>query len=149
MTAVEAFFIDEVSGAAEMEAALAIRHAVFCIEQGVAKQEEFDGRDGDCRHYLARLDGRPVGVARTRPLGAAEAKIERVAVLRDLRGRGIGRALMERTIDDLARSGTARILVHAQCHAESFYASLGFAADGDAFEEAGIPHVRMVRGARV
>lgn len=145
MTAIDGLRIEEVSGGADMEAALAIRHEVFCVEQGVDQEEEFDGRDGVCRHYLARLDGRAVGAARTRPLGEGEAKIERVAVLRDLRGRGIGRALMERTIGDLARSGLARIVVHAQRHAETFYASLGFVTHGGVFDEAGIPHVKMVR----
>lgn len=137
--------IDEIAGEADMDAAFAIRNEVFCIEQKVDRDEEFDGRDDQCRHYLARLDGRPVGAARIRVIDDAETKIERVAVLADLRGQGIGRVLMERTIADVAGSGTRRIVLNAQCHAETFYAALGFVTEGGVFDEAGIPHVRMVQ----
>ena len=31
----------------EMEAALQLRYEVFCVEQGVPRREELDGRDSD------------------------------------------------------------------------------------------------------
>jgi len=136
--------IVEVASDIDLEAALAVRHEVFCVEQRIAKAEEFDGRDGDCRHYLARWAGRAIGAARTCPLDGEETKIQRVAVLAPWRRRGIGRALMERAVSDLARTGVARIALTAQCHAESFYADLGFVTEGGVFDEVGVPHVRMV-----
>ena len=145
MAETERLDIAEITGSEDMDAAFAIRHEVFCVEQQVDEDEEFDGLDGDCRHYLARLGGAPVGAARTRSLNADEAKIERVAVLKDKRGYGVGRALMARTIADVERAGARQIVVNAQTHAETFYASLGFVAEGGVFDEAGIPHVRMVR----
>jgi len=145
MTTQDGLAIEEIRDGPGMEAALDIRHRVFCVEQGVSKAEEFDGRDRECRHYLARLNGAPVGAARTRPLDGGAAKVERVAVLSEHRGRGIGRALMDRTVDDLVKAGLASVVVHAQCHAEPFYRSLGFVTEGGVFDEAGIPHVRMVR----
>jgi len=144
MTEVE---IVEIADVADREAAFAIRREVFCIEQGVDAAEEFDGRDAACRLYLARRDGRPVGTARLRDTGPAEAKIERVAVLASERGRHIGQALMRRTMADARDAGVRRIVIHAQCHAEAFYAALGFKRVGGVFEEAGIAHVRMERPA--
>lgn len=135
--------IVEIKGTAEREAAFAIRRAVFCVEQGVDAAEEFDGRDLESRLYLARRDGRAVGTARLRATTPGEAKIERVAVLAAERGRHIGRALMLRTMADAHASGVCRIVIHAQCHAEPFYAALGFVRIGGVFDEAGIPHVRM------
>ena len=135
--------IEEIFAARDRAAAHAIRRAVFCAEQGVDPGEEFDGLDGQCRHYLARLGDRAAGTARLRRAAPGELKIERVAVLRPLRGRGIGRALMRRVIADAHAAGAAVIAIHAQCHARDFYAALGFAAVGGVFDEAGIPHVRM------
>jgi len=143
MTEVE---IVEIADEDDREAAFAIRHEVFCVEQGVDAVEEFDGRDAESRLYLARRDGRPVGTARLRETGPAEAKIERVAVLKAERGRHFGRALMQRTMADARAAGIKRIVIHAQCHAEAFYQALGFVRVGGVFDEAGIPHVRMECG---
>ena len=75
-------------------AAIAIRTRVFIEEQGVTEREEMDGLDSDCIHFVAYRDDTAVGCARLRPLGDARAKIERVAVLPELRARGLGRAIM-------------------------------------------------------
>ncbi len=122
---------------------LALRRAVFCDEQGVAAELEFDGLDGICRHYLALADDRPVGTARLRPLGEAIVKIERVAVLRPSRRLGIGLALMQRALADARKEGRETAILHAQSHADAFYRRLGFRQEGDGFMEAGIAHIRM------
>lgn len=136
---------------ADMAMAFDIRRAVFCREQGVAEAIEIDGLDPECRHYLARLDGAAVGTARVRRLDDGAAKIERVAVLRRHRETGIGRALMARILADLdaagpaGLAGPAPVVLNAQTRVEGFYARIGFVAEGGEFEEAGIPHVHMVR----
>ncbi len=130
-----------VDGEDDMNAAFAIRREVFCAEQGVDEAEEIDGLDPECRHYLARLAGDAVGTARTRPL-ADGVKIERVAVLKPLRGRGIGKALMVGALADIT---AGQAVLNAQLQVESFYAGLGFVAEGEIFQEAGIDHVRMVK----
>lgn len=135
--------IVEITDAADREQAYAIRHVVFCGEQKVDPAEEFDGLDDDCRQYLARCDGMPTGTARIRNADDGVVKIERVAVLEAERGKGIGKALMTRTIEDARSSGAGTIAIHAQCHAETFYRALGFRRIGGIFEEANIPHVRM------
>lgn len=137
------FEILEITEAADREMAFAIRRRVFCDEQRVDPAEEFDGLDDGCRQYLARRDGRPVGTARLRETGPGAVKIERVAVLATERRCGIGAALMARAIADARAGGASEIVIHAQCHAEHFYAGLGFRTVGDVFDEAGIPHVRM------
>ncbi len=137
--------IREIDDRTALEASLAIRRTVFCVEQGVPETLEIDGRDGECRHYLVRRDGIAIATARVRPTGAGEAKIERVAVLGPHRGNGIGHRLMRRLLDDLAGAGTATAVLHAQVATESFYAALGFVTQGASFEEAGIAHVKMTR----
>ena len=136
------FHIGEAADPADMAACFAIRREVFCVEQGVSEDLEIDGRDPDCRHYLLRVDQRTVGTARVRPVETGVAKIERVAILKACRGRGLGFALMRHLLRDLGRD---RAVLHAQTHSEGFYRALGFDAEGEPFEEAGIPHVRMSR----
>ncbi len=125
-----------------MEAALAIRRDVFCREQGVDETKEIDGLDPICRHYLARLDGDAVGTARTRQLDNSDVKIERVAVIKPRRGAGIGKALMGRALADI---DSGRVVLNSQLGVESFYLELGFATEGEVFQEAGIDHIRMVK----
>ena len=139
--------IRDADGPGDMTACFAIRRAVFCVEQGVSEALEIDGRDPDCRHFILRIDGRAVGTARVRPLEPGVAKIERVAILAQHRGGGLGGALMRHVLAALDAQGLAALL-HAQAHSETFYRALGFSTEGAPFEEAGIPHVRMTRKSR-
>lgn len=122
----------------------AIRVRVFCGEQNVSRDLEFDGLDDECRHYLALLDNTPVGTARSRPLGDGRVKFERVAVYPEQRGRDVGKALMLRALEDAAADDMATGVLNAQISAAGFYEKLGFARRGDIFMEAGIEHVHMV-----
>ncbi|NJL02132.1 MAG: GNAT family N-acetyltransferase [Spirulinaceae cyanobacterium RM2_2_10] len=120
-----------------------IRRTVFQDEQGVAPALEFDGLDDAAEHLLAYLDGRAVGTARWRGLEAGIAKIERLAVLADARGSGLGKRLMQTAIARVTASGFRTAVIHAQVYVEPLYTQLGFEAVGDRFDEAGIPHVKM------
>ena len=84
-----------------------------------------------------------MGTARTRFLADDRGvKIERVAVLKSLRGRGIGKAIMIRALSDIT---VGPAVLNAQLQVERFYARLGFITQGEVFQEAGIDHVRMVK----
>lgn len=121
-----------------------IRDVVFCQEQHVAAEEEWDGLDPACEHFLI-LDGdEALGTARLRDYHGV-AKIERVAVLAEHRGRKAGWALMEAVVGRARGRGFPAALLNAQVAVEEFYAAMGFVAEGDHFVEAGIEHVRMTR----
>ena len=118
----------------------AIRRAVFIDEQGVPEALEWDADDADAKHLLVVLaDGTPIGCARLLPDG----HIGRMAVLPAWRGRGVGRALLAAAICLARAQGHATIRLSAQTHAAKFYADAGFVAEGDPYEEAGIPHIAM------
>ncbi len=121
------------------EHASRIRRVVFIDEQQVPQEEEWDGLDSQCLHFLAMLKGEPVGTARLLPDG----HIGRVAVLEHARGLGIGYRLMEAAIQAARDAGHARAVLSAQLHALAFYEQLGFVAHGDVFMDAGIPHREM------
>lgn len=121
------------------ELASDIRRVVFIEEQRVPLSEEWDGRDPECRHFLALRQGTPLGTARLLPDG----HIGRVAVLHEARGLGIGAALMQAAIATARRLGHPQVELAAQTHALAFYENLGFVAFGDVFMDAGIPHRNM------
>lgn len=121
------------------EVASEIRRVVFIEEQQVPLEEEWDGRDGDCRHFVALRHELPLGTARLLPDG----HIGRVAVLSEARGLGIGVALMEAAIEAARHRGHDQVELAAQTHALDFYERLGFTAYGDEFMDAGIPHRNM------
>ncbi len=137
--------ITQSTGDEDLAHAIAIRRCVFIGEQGVTEDEEIDGLDGQCRHYLAWLGDEAVATARVRTLDGGRAKIERMAVLAPHRRRGVGAKLMARIIDDARTEGMASATLSAQCWVEDFYRNLGFAPEGEVFMDSRIPHIRMVR----
>lgn len=137
--------IFEALNSTDMDACYAIRTEVFCGEQQVSREMEFDGLDAECRHYLAKLGDQAVGTARVRPLGDGAVKFERIAVHAPFRGQQVGRALMERAVADAREADTRSGVLHAQSTAAAFYLKLGFTQEGATFVEAGIPHVRMTK----
>ena len=118
-----------------------IRREVFIREQEVPESEEWDDDDAVSVHALVRLNREPVGTGRLNPAG----KIGRIAVLPGLRGRGIGALITRRLLEEAHHRGIREPYLHAQLQAVPFYEKLGFASEGDVFDEAGILHVRMTR----
>jgi predicted GNAT family N-acyltransferase len=71
--------------------------------------------------------------------------VQRVAVRRDRRGRGIGAALMAAAERYARQRGAAALTLHAQLDSERFYRALGYESEGEPFLEEGIEHVAMRR----
>ncbi|MEO0682471.1 MAG: GNAT family N-acetyltransferase [Pseudomonadota bacterium] len=132
------------AGEAEVAACLALRWAVFVEEQGVPEPDEIDGEDEACAHVLGRIDGAPAAAARLKRLGP-KMKIQRVCVARDLRGRGLGAAVIRFCVAQARAEGAAEAVLGAQTHALGFYEGLGFAPFGPVYDDAGIPHRDMRR----
>src|SRR5947209_2101764 len=80
---------------ADRDGCYLVRTEVFVEEQGVPPWEEIDADDEEALHFLAEDDGRVVGTARLVDKGEGIGKIGRVAVLKEYRGRGVGRDLMQ------------------------------------------------------
>ncbi|MCY4013099.1 MAG: GNAT family N-acetyltransferase [Gammaproteobacteria bacterium] len=113
---------------------------MFVEEQGVPEAEEWDGQDEASRHFIAEDDtGTAVGTARLMPSG----QIGRMAVLKPLRGKGIGARLLAAAVDAARQGGSERIFLHAQTQAAGFYERAGFRGAGETFMEAGIEHRPM------
>jgi len=129
--------------------AFEIRFEVFVDEQGVPREEEMDQYDASpaaARHLLLEIDGVPAATGRFIEYKPDTAKMQRIAVRQAYRGRGVGRELMLALESWAKEEGYTRSLLDAQCQAEPFYRSLGYAAvSPETFLDAGIPHVRMAK----
>jgi len=134
-----------VTTAAEMEAARRVRRLVFIEEQAVPEDLEWDELDAAARHYGLCVAGEVVGTARLVLKAGGVGKIGRVAVLREFRGAGGGAALMRHVMVEARALGCGELVLDAQVPVIPFYERLGFAAEGEEFMDAGIPHRRMRR----
>lgn len=120
-----------------------IRTTVFVNEVLVDQEDEYDGFDFLSNHYLAWYEGVPAGAARWRIIPVTgNIRLERFAVLKAFRGKGVGEALVKKILQDVPRS--KEIFIHAQIHNLGFYEKFGFVVEGEVFEEAGILHRKMV-----
>lgn len=124
-----------------------IRTTVFVQEQRIPADLEWDEADATAVHAVAynRL-GQAVATGRVVDAGQGVAKIGRMAVHHGLRGTGAGAQVLRALAAAAHERGLRTARLHAQRTAQAFYARLGFAAEGEPFEEAGIPHITMSRG---
>ncbi len=127
---------------AELAQCYAIRVAVFVEEQAVPLELEMDEYDDAATHFLLRDGGVPLATARLLDKHGL-AKIGRVAVVKEARGHGLGLAVMQAVMQEARRRGFVEAILDSQTYAIPFYARLGFVAEGDEFDDAGIPHFLM------
>ena len=75
--------------------------------------------------------------------GEDTVRLRQMAVLNDLQGKGIGKALMN-FAENLARDrGYKKITMHARKNSVGFYEKMGYKLVGTEFEEITIPHFVM------
>ncbi|PSK96988.1 ElaA protein [Haloactinopolyspora alba] len=130
--------------AGTLYALLRLRTDVFVVEQA-DPYPELDGRDTEpaaLHVWLARRD-RPVAYLRLLDEPDGSARVGRVVVAADERGRGLAGALMD---EALRLVGDRRCVLGAQAHLADFYARYGFVRSGPDYLDGRIPHVPMARG---
>lgn len=134
--------VKKVSDADELSKVFAIRKTVFVEEQNCPPELEWENEEVST-HFLALLNNVPCGASRWRKTDAGY-KLERFAVLKEYRGKGIGQALVAKVLEELPQDADY-IYLNAQIDAMPLYAKFGFKAEGPQFEEAGIQHFKMVK----
>ena len=137
---------DELS-ANELYEIFRLRLEVFSVEQNCAYQDA-DGKDRSSFHLLGYKEpGALHAYARVLPAGISfkEVSIGRVITSQQVRGRGIGKELMERSIQFvLEKFGRVPVRIGAQCYLKNFYSEFGFIAESKEYLEDNIPHVEML-----
>ncbi len=134
-----------VSSDRELKAAFRIRKQVFVEEQGIPEDLELDHHDKEALHIVAKDGERVIGTARILFLAPSQAKIERMAILKPFRRKGIGRGILSFLNEELRNRQVEQVVLHAQHSVVVFYRSCDFKESGTPFWEAGIKHIKMER----
>jgi predicted GNAT family N-acyltransferase len=142
MTGTLTYEVRRARGEDEMSAVLALRHEVFCVEQGVPEREEVDGRDGDAMHLVAVSGADLLATCRLLFVGPT-VQFSRLAVRVSARRHGIASALLDLADEEARAAGSRRLVLHAQTYARSLYEAAGYEPRGRLFMEAGIEHIAM------
>ena len=130
----------------ELYSILQLRIEVFIVEQ---QCNFFDTDDNDQKawHLCAWKDAELVAYSRLFAPGIIypEAAIGRVVNKRSVRGTGIGKELMKRSIDAVYQLfGRSPIKIGAQLYLKKFYETLGFRQVSDIYLEDRIQHIKMI-----
>ena len=138
------FIFKKVISNEEMEKSYSIRTKVFCEEQKISKEIEFDNLDHLCVHFLIFDDKKAIATARVRQKEKNIFKIERVAVLIEFRKLKVGSVLIKNIIEQFINlNDKISIILYSQVSVKDFYSSLNFISYGNEFFEDGIPHIAM------
>jgi predicted GNAT family N-acyltransferase len=108
----------------------------------VSFEADRDGRDPEATHLVAVESGRVIGTCRLLFRGG-EARLGRLVVEPDERGRGVAGAILAEADRVSRANGADRISLHAQTYALALYERDGYRERGVRFMEEGIEHVAM------
>lgn len=130
----------------DMWNAINIRQIVFRDEQKVSYQEdEVYEEQIEAKTYLIYFKEKVIGTIRYRYIDEAY-KIERFAILKDYRGQGYGKEVLNYFANMIwEKYNPCTIYLNGQMHAFEFYKKCGFSPVGEIFQEANIDHIKMIK----
>ncbi len=128
----------------EREAALEVRKKVFVEEQNISIHDEIDEFDKTAIHLIGIYRDKVVCASRLRFVDDY-GKLERLAVLKEKRGKHYGIKLI-RTMEEIIRTHGLNIArLNAQTYAVPFYEKLAYKVNSKTFFDAGIEHIEMIK----
>lgn len=123
---------------------LELRNQAFVIEKNVPKNIEFDGKDAEFLHFCLYDGDVLVGCARGN-INDNALHIGRVTVKTSLRGNGYGKQLFNEIEIYAKKNKLVKLELGAIETAVGFYEKIGFVTIGDFYDEAGWPHINMIK----
>lgn len=134
-----------VTGDVELQEAFEVRRQVFVREQGISEDMVFDRYDREALHVVVKDGQKVIGTARVQFLADNQAKLERMAVLKHYRRKGIGKEMLLFLDTVWKDKQVQQVIIHAQLEVVPFYKLCGFDELGLPFREAGIKHIKMCK----
>ena len=126
---------------------MALRQRVFVVEQQ-SIYIDLDGLDQGALHLCVQehKSEEVIGYTRLRlDKKSKVAKIERVVIDQNYRGKGIANQLMQACLDKSILDQMAEIKLSAQVEVIPYYKKWGFVAVGDVYDDGGIDHRDMIK----
>lgn len=130
-------------GTDEYRQMLALRDAILRKPLGLHFDSDELENEKKNLHIAAFEDDQMLGCCMLVQENDETVRLRQMAVMNDLQGKGIGRALMQ-FAENLARDrGYKKISMHARKNAAGFYEKMGYKKVGEEFTEITIPHYVM------
>ena len=133
----------------ELYSLMKLRSEVFVVEQNCVYLD-MDDNDKDRYHVMGKIGDTVVATTRLFQKGQQYDEynaIGRVCCSSSLRGLGIGKQLMQMSINECEKlfGEDGKIKIGAQTYLKRFYESFGFRRCSEEYLEDGIPHISMSR----
>lgn len=130
-------------GSPEYQQMVQLRNDILRKPLGLVFQQEELQKEADDILIGAFEEDKMLGCCMLIETEPGTVRLRQMAVLNNLQGKGIGRAMMQ-FAENIARDrGYKRITMHARKTATGFYEKLGYVISGGEFEEVTLPHVEM------
>jgi GNAT superfamily N-acetyltransferase len=130
-------------GSPEYQQMVQLRNDILRKPLGLAFQNEELEKEVEDILIGAFEDDKMLGCCMLIETEPGTVRLRQMAVLKNLQGKGIGRALMQ-FAENIARDrGYRKITMHARKTATGFYEKLGYVVSGGEFIEVTLPHVVM------
>lgn len=126
-----------------LEDAHYVRDTVFIKEQKFELDK--DEIDLVARHIVVYDNEKPIATARTFLHTDGTYHIGRVAVIKEYRGKGIGRITMIGLHEILAEKGVNKVYLSSQTSAKEFYKTLGYIEFGEEYYDEHCLHISMCK----
>ena len=130
-------------GSPEYQQMVQLRNDILRKPLGLSFTPEELAKEKDEILIAAFEDEKMLGCCMLVKSGGSTVRLRQMAVLNNLQGKGIGRALMQ-LAENIARDlGYKKLTMHARVTAVGFYEKLGYEVVGEMFEEVTIQHNSM------
>ncbi|MCY7307649.1 MAG: YbgC/FadM family acyl-CoA thioesterase [Rhodoferax sp.] len=123
-----------------------LRRAVLMDEMKITAALDQDAGDGAAGHVLAanRL-GQALATGHISSADRGAWQIGRVAVIRTMRGTGLGRSVVEKLMKMAQERGASTVVVSSLVAARGFYERLGFRTASAPYLDGAVEHIDMAR----
>jgi len=131
----------------ELYELLRLRSEIFVVEQNCVYQD-LDRKDQIAYHVLGYHKNKLAAYTRIFDKGQYldNASIGRVVVDQSARSLGLGKKIMDASIDAIKKLYNEEVIsISAQSYLHKFYSDLGFVAVGEEYLEDNIPHKKMIK----
>lgn len=131
-------------GSPDYDRMVACRNAVLRAPMGRVLTPEELARDSCFQHIAAfSEEGEVIGTVLLERLSDSTMRARQVSVAQAAQGTGVGAKLMAMAEAQAKQQGCSEMRLHARKAAVPFYIRIGYVAEGDWFEESGLPHILM------
>lgn len=127
----------------EYEEMVLLRHRLLREPLGLEFTQEQLDKEHDSFHLGAYLNNELVGCLILKDMEDGRLKMRQVCVAEKYQKEGVGKMMCLFSEEYAKGEGFKVLYCHARAIVSSFYEKLGYAIEGDAFQEVGLEHYKM------